>query len=80
MGADLPGVTRSFLYFGQWKAGFPWHVEDMNLHSINYVHFGKPKQVYARHLQILLANSEGSYRCWSRRAVVYGPSGARGPL
>mmetsp|Transcript_22092 Transcript_22092/g.54079 ORF Transcript_22092/g.54079 Transcript_22092/m.54079 type:complete len:506 (+) Transcript_22092:269-1786(+) len=45
--SDLPGVTLPMLYFGMWKAMFAWHVEDMNLFSINYLHFGKPKQWYS---------------------------------
>uniref|UniRef100_A0A7S3YH57 [Histone H3]-trimethyl-L-lysine(9) demethylase n=3 Tax=Lotharella globosa TaxID=91324 RepID=A0A7S3YH57_9EUKA len=44
--SDLPGVTVPMLYFGMWRAMFAWHVEDMNLFSINYLHFGKPKQWY----------------------------------
>ena len=39
----ITGVTTPMTYFGMWKSFSGWHKEDIDLNSVNYLHFGAPK-------------------------------------
>lgn len=45
--SDLIGITKPMLYIGSWRSMFAFHVEDMDLYSINYLHLGAEKSWYA---------------------------------
>ncbi|KAH7314592.1 hypothetical protein KP509_21G010000 [Ceratopteris richardii] len=44
---EVPGVTSPMVYIGMLFSWFAWHVEDHELHSLNYLHTGAPKTWYA---------------------------------
>ncbi|KAK6929177.1 JmjN domain [Dillenia turbinata] len=44
---DIHGVTSPMVYIGMLFSWFAWHVEDHELHSLNFLHTGSPKTWYA---------------------------------
>uniref|UniRef100_A0A7S2WRG2 JmjC domain-containing protein n=1 Tax=Mucochytrium quahogii TaxID=96639 RepID=A0A7S2WRG2_9STRA len=43
---EAKGITSSMLYFGMWRSIFAFHTEDMELNSVNFLHYGAPKIWY----------------------------------
>ncbi|KAL9264700.1 Lysine-specific demethylase REF6-like protein, partial [Drosera capensis] len=46
MTEDIPGVTSPMVYIAMMFSWFAWHVEDHDLHSLNYLHMGAGKTWY----------------------------------
>lgn len=40
---NVPGISKSYSYFGKAGSTFAWHVEDQAFYSIFYLHAGSPK-------------------------------------
>ncbi|KAM0862712.1 hypothetical protein ACQ4PT_045092 [Festuca glaucescens] len=56
---EVPGVTTPMLYVGILFSWFAWHVEDHDLHSLNYMHFGAAKTWYGVPRDAALAFEDG---------------------
>lgn len=39
----IPGYHESYFYVGRPGTVFPWHIEDFNIHAVNYQHMGESK-------------------------------------
>lgn len=39
----MKGIQTPYIYVGALRTGFPWHLEDGNANSLNYLHSGAPK-------------------------------------
>ncbi|KAK9119938.1 hypothetical protein Scep_018031 [Stephania cephalantha] len=46
MREEIPGVTSPMVYVAMLFSWFAWHVEDHDLHSLNYMHMGAGKTWY----------------------------------
>ncbi|KAG6475442.1 lysine-specific demethylase JMJ705-like [Zingiber officinale] len=46
MKEEIPGVTSPMVYAAMLFSWFAWHVEDHELHSLNYLHMGAGKTWY----------------------------------
>jgi JmjC domain. len=40
---NISGISSPWVYSGMLFASFCWHVEDLYMYSLNYMHLGAPK-------------------------------------
>jgi histone demethylase JARID1 len=45
--SNISGLTLPWIYLGMIFSTFCWHVEDLYLYSLNYMHYGSPKIWYS---------------------------------
>ncbi|XP_072972225.1 lysine-specific demethylase JMJ705-like isoform X1 [Typha angustifolia] len=58
MKEEIPGVTSPMVYVAMMFSWFAWHVEDHELHSLNYLHMGAGKTWYGMPRDARLAFEE----------------------
>lgn len=46
-GLEFDGITAPYLYRGFPKSIFPWQVEDLDMYSLHYLHWGAPTKWYS---------------------------------
>ncbi|KAJ7945767.1 lysine-specific demethylase REF6-like [Quillaja saponaria] len=72
MKEEIPGVTSPMVYVAMMFSWFAWHVEDHDLHSLNYLHMGAGKTWYGVPKEAAVAFEEV--------VRVYGYGGEINPL
>ena len=43
----ISGINVPWIYYGMIFSTFCWHIEDLSLYSVNYLHDGEPKVWYS---------------------------------
>jgi [histone H3]-trimethyl-L-lysine4 demethylase len=64
---NIQGVIVPWLYIGMMFSAFCWHVEDHMFYSINYNHYGAPKQWCAPDRSLRSTAQQTSQLCAMQR-------------